>query len=203
MTTPAVRAPLGLYDVAFLAGGHPRVADAALVEMVVDGLLRAQAPGRLAVADPTPRHPVEAAVLDAIGSSGHRPVEAIRRRLLHDVRLRSVGQRLVDVGLLHQVPWPVVLGTAGRRRPRTREGNGALAAIATACRVDPQYDPTGAYRVAVHGWQALPDAQLRAAIFRPSAPVPDVAAPPRVRRHEQVRRGQHARAATWRRDGTS
>jgi hypothetical protein len=194
MTTPAVRAPLGLYDVAFLAGGHQRVADAALVEMVVDGLLRAPAPGRLAVVDPTPRHPVEAAVLDAIGSSGHRPVEAIRRRLLDDVRLRSVGQRLVDVGLLHQVPWPVLLGTAGRRRPRTREGDGALAAIATACRVDPQYDPTGAYRVAVHGWQALPDARLRAAIFDPSAAPPDLAAPSRGRRSGDVGRPRPAGA---------
>jgi hypothetical protein len=195
MTTSAMRPPLGLYDVACLAGGQQRVADAALVEMVVDGLLRVAAPGRLAVADPIPRHPVEAAVLDAIGPPGHRPVQMIRRRLLDDVRLRSVGERLIEVGLLRPLPGPGALATAGRPRLRTREGNGALATIATACRADPQYDPTGAYRVAVHGWRALPDARLRAAIFDPSGSLPSTAAPPRMGWHEAARRGQPAKAA--------
>jgi len=46
MTTPGVRPALGLYDVAYLAGGRQRVVDAALVEMVADGLLRGPAPDR-------------------------------------------------------------------------------------------------------------------------------------------------------------
>src|SRR5918997_478829 len=82
MTGPAAGAhDLDLYDAAFLAGGPARVVDTALVALVRAGKLRIHSPGQLATADLTRRHPVEAAVLDAVGPTGHRSVDTIRWRL--------------------------------------------------------------------------------------------------------------------------
>ena len=78
MTGPAAGAhDLDLYDVAFLAGGPARVVDTALIALVRAGRLRIHSPGQLATADLTRRHPVEAAVLDAVGPTGHRSVDTI------------------------------------------------------------------------------------------------------------------------------
>ena len=58
-----------------------RVVDTALVALVESGRVRVHAPGELAAAEPARRHPVEAAVLDAVGTHGHRSVDTIRWRL--------------------------------------------------------------------------------------------------------------------------
>jgi len=83
MTTPG----LDVYDIAYLAAGPDRVVDTALVALVETGRVRVQPPGQLAVAELARRHPVEAAVLDAVGTRGHRSVDVVRWRLLSGGRL--------------------------------------------------------------------------------------------------------------------
>jgi hypothetical protein len=68
-----------VYDVACLAGGPRRVVDTALVALLVTGRVRAVAPGELQVVEPRRRHPVEAAVLDAVGARGRRSARRLRR----------------------------------------------------------------------------------------------------------------------------
>jgi hypothetical protein len=150
---------LDLYDIACLAGGLPRVVDTALVHLVGTGRVRVHSPGELVVVDPARRHPVEAAVLDAVGTTGHRSVDTIRWRVRDDERLRAVEQRLADAGLVHRLPWT----HRGRPVTRTHKGNAALAAAAAP--TDPVDDPTSALLVAVRGIGAMPDPTRRSAIF--------------------------------------
>src|SRR5829696_7391544 len=96
MTAPA----LDVYDIAFLTGGANRAVETAIVALVEAGRLRVHSPGQLATADLTRRHPVEAAVLDAVGPTGHRSVDTILWRLLDDDRLLEVGHRLRRKGLV-------------------------------------------------------------------------------------------------------
>ena len=150
---------LDLYDIAFLAGGLPRMVDAALVQLVGTGRVRVHSPGELVVTDPARRHPVEAAVLDAVGTTGHRSVDTIRWRVEDDDRVRAVGQRLADAGLVRRLPRP----RAGRPVMRTHRGNAALAAAVRS--IDPVHDATAALRVALSGVGAMPDPARRSAIF--------------------------------------
>src|SRR5688500_12407773 len=96
MTAPR----LDLYDIAFLAGGQNRAIETAIVALVRAGRLRVHSPGLLATADLSRRHPVEAAVLDAVGPAGHRSVDTICWRLVEDERLLDIRQRLHKAGLL-------------------------------------------------------------------------------------------------------
>ena len=73
--------------------------DTALVALVQTGRVRVHCPGQLATVDLTRRHPVEAAVLDAIGPAGHRSIDTIRWRVAGDERLLDVGHRLQEAGL--------------------------------------------------------------------------------------------------------
>ncbi|MGY1784120.1 TIGR04222 domain-containing membrane protein [Geodermatophilus sp. SYSU D00698] len=137
-----------VYDVACLAGGTQRVVDTALVALVVTGRVRAVAPGELQVVSPRRRHPVEAAVLDAVGARGRRSVETVRWRALGDDRVTEVVRRLRHEGLLGRLLGPTA---AGRRLLRdARAGDG---------------DPVR--RVALDGVQRLPDPALRAAVVEP------------------------------------
>ncbi|MCW2633948.1 MAG: hypothetical protein JWQ99_315 [Blastococcus sp.] len=94
MTASGAPRELDIYDIAFLAGGPARVVDTAVVALLRTRRLRLQSPGHLVTADLSRRHPVEAAVLDAVGPTGHRSVDTIRRRVLDDERLLEVERRL-------------------------------------------------------------------------------------------------------------
>jgi hypothetical protein len=167
---------LDLYDVAFLAGGPDRVVDTAVVALVRSGRLRVHSPGQLATAELSRRHPVEAAVLDAVGPSGHRSVDTIRWRLVGDERLLDVGRRLEREHLL---------GRIGALFPRGRGGHRALAPTRAGKRVLQDHaerllgDPEAA-RVALRGREAMTDTKLRAGIFEP--PDTTQALPPGRRR---------------------
>lgn len=113
---------LDTYEIAYLTGGVQRVVDTALVAMVETGRIRVSAPGLLVAVDAVRRHPVEAAVLDAVGTRGHRSVDVILWRLADDHRLTSIGGRLMQRGLvshwtrlLRRREGPPLLTTAGRR----------------------------------------------------------------------------------------
>jgi hypothetical protein len=167
MTGPTAMPALDLYQVAFLAGGVPRVVDTALVAMVEAGRIRVQSPGQLAVADPSRRHPVEAAVLDAVGTRGHRSVDVIRWRLADDDRVHAVGRGLAAEGLVSR--WSGVLRRGDRPPLRTVAGRRALRGWEPA---DRSLDGGSAVLVARHGRAGLTDALLRASVFELlSAPV--------------------------------
>jgi hypothetical protein len=193
-------AQLDLYDVAFLAGGLVRVVDTALVDLVATGRVRVHSPGELAVSDPSRRHPVEAAVLDAVGTHGHRSVDTIRWRLEDDERLQAIGLRLTDSGLVHRVPWPRASRSGRPGLARTRTGNGALAVVAAALAADTAHDPTGAFLVAVHGIGAMPDPALRAAIFERQQ---TTLRPPTARRRSRDIDHSDPQLAAYRTGGTA
>ncbi|UOY01088.1 TIGR04222 domain-containing membrane protein [Blastococcus sp. PRF04-17] len=161
MTVP----PLDVYETAFLAGGPDRVVDTAVVVLVESGRVRVHSPGELASVDATRRHPVEAAVLDAVGTRGHRSVDTIRWRLSGDDRITCLAARLVAAGLLRRQP------LRGRGKwCATRAGRDLLRQRPAT---DPALDGGSAIEVALRGRAAMADAGLRAAIFeRPPLPQP-------------------------------
>ncbi|MEX5720016.1 TIGR04222 domain-containing membrane protein, partial [Geodermatophilus maliterrae] len=91
MTASRTPADLDVYEVAFLAGGATRSVETAVVALVESGRVRVRSPGELTVVSPARQHPVEAAVLDALGPRGHRSVETACWRAADDPRLLELG----------------------------------------------------------------------------------------------------------------
>ena len=170
MTAPV----LDVYDVAFLAGGANRAVETAIVALVRCGRLRVHSPGQLATAELSRRHPVEAAVLDAVGPLGHRSVDTICWRLVEDERLLDIGRRLHKAGLLGRLGAAVsVLHHDRRALAPTRAGHRVLRELGD----HPALGDPEAVRVALGGRAAMTDQKLRADIFErpvttlgPSAP---------------------------------
>jgi hypothetical protein len=170
MTTSGVPPRLDVYDIAYLAGGVPRLVDTALVAMVETGRVHVHSLGQLVVAEPTRRHPVEAAVLDAVGTRGHRSVDTIQWRLADDDRVHAVGRRLAAEGLVHR--WSRVLRRGERPPLLTTAGRRALRDVRAAPPVDRAADGGSAIVVALHGHAGMADALLRASIFEALPPKP-------------------------------
>ena len=159
-TTPQ----LDLYEIACLAGGLPRVVDTALVTLVQSGRVRVTSPGELATVSLVRRHPVEAAVLDAIGPAGHRSAETVRWRLTIDVRIQEIPRRLRNAGLLGAgVLHPSRLGPW--RLAPTHRGRHLLHQLRETPPSDGIAAGTSGVTVALLGLQHMPDQALRAAIF--------------------------------------
>jgi hypothetical protein len=115
---------------------------------------------------PDRRHPVEAAVLDAIGARGHPTVDTIRWRLTDDQRITGLGPSLAAGGLLRRR----TLRGPGAWCP-TRAGREVLRRLEAQPPVDRALDGGSALQVALRGRAAMPDADLRVAIFeRPALP---------------------------------
>jgi hypothetical protein len=163
-----------VYEVAFLAGGPRRAVDTALVALVESGRLRVTPlSGELSVVEHRRRHPVEAAVLDAVGVRRSWSVDTVRWRLESDERIGSLGRRLERDGLVS----PAGAGSSFRRRhwellALTGEGRRTLRHL----RSDPPRDrvagETAAMEVALTGTGQMGDRDIHAALF----------APPRTRR---------------------
>ena len=159
---------LDVYDIACLAGGPDRVVDTALVALVQSGRVRVAAPGSLATTSLVRRHPVEAAVLDAIGPTGTRSVDTVRWRLTADPRILDVPRHLRDAGLTG--PGGPAVPPARRSRWRvvpTYAGRHLLHEL----RDDPPADDvaagTEAVTVALHGRERMADQTLCRSIFEP------------------------------------
>jgi hypothetical protein len=168
MTAP----DLHLYDVAYLAGGPDRVVDTALVALVESGRVRVHAPGELAVVEPGRSNPVEAAVMDAVGTQGHRTADTIRWRLADDERLLELGRSLAAAGLLRRRRMPRTK-PAGRAWSVTRSGRQALLSARQSPPADRVLDGGSAIAVALDGRRAMPDRRLCSEIFeRPLPPLP-------------------------------
>ena len=149
-------ADLDVYEAAYLAGGPDRVIDTALVALVQTGRVRVHSPGQLATVDLTRRHPVEAAVLDAVGPTGHRSVDTIRWRLTDDARILDVGRALQRDGLISRSPL---------RRPGSRP-SGADRRILGDLRAQ-RTSASDEWSVALDGRESMLDRELRASIFEP------------------------------------
>jgi hypothetical protein len=160
---------LGIYELAFLAGGPARVVDTALVVLVESGRVRVHAPGELAVVEPGRSHPVEAAVMDAVGTRGHRSVDTIRWRLAGDERLGELARSLAASGLLRRRPFARTKQD-GPAWSTTKSGRQALLRAQQLPPTDAALDGGSAVAVALRGRRALAE-DLRTAIFeRPLPP---------------------------------
>jgi hypothetical protein len=165
MTNPGTSPQLDVYDIAYLAAGPDRVVDTALVALVETGRVRVQPPGQLTVAELARRHPVEAAVLDAVGTRGHRSVDVVRWRLADDDRVFAIGRRLVSAGLLSR--WPLVPRRTRRASVPTVAGRQLLRRLAAEPPTDPAWDGGTSVLVALHGRDRLSDELRRSLIFEP------------------------------------
>ena len=152
---PATTAGLDVYDVAFLAGGPDRAVDAALTALVQTGRVRLHEDGGLTVTDLRRRHPVEAAVLEALGPRLPRSAATVRFRAAGDRRLAEVRERLTVRRLLTR---------SGRR---TLPGHQTLRRLRAVPPRDAVAGGTEALRVALGGPQVLTDQALPAALARP------------------------------------
>jgi hypothetical protein len=172
---------LDVYDIAFLAGGPNRAVETAIVALVRVGRLRVHSPGQLATADLSRRHPVEAAVLDAVGPTGHRSVDTICWRLAEDDRLLDIGRRLHKAGLLGRLGVALsVLHHDRRALVPTRAGHRVLRELGDR----PALGDPEAVRVALGGREAMTDTKLRADIFERPTTTLGVGKPGHRSRHD-------------------
>ncbi|RFU22765.1 TIGR04222 domain-containing membrane protein [Geodermatophilus marinus] len=169
MSTTADRSGtvIGVHEAAYLTGGPARVVDAAVAALVRAGRVRVTAPGELAAAAPARQEPVEAAVLDGIGTAGHRSIDTVRWRLVADPRITGLAHRLEEQGLLRRRLAPAARRGDAPAEVPTREGRRVIAALRT------QHAGDDVWRVALDGPAAARDERLRAAID-PSGPTADV-----------------------------
>jgi hypothetical protein len=175
MTAPRTTHALDVYEIACLAGGPDRVVDTALVALVQTGRVRVHRPGQLMTVDLSRRHPVEAAVLDAVGPIGHRSVDTVRWRLAADERLLDVVHRLQLAGLLGHTHRLVPHLSGGRSSPApTHEGRRVLRHLEAQPPADAIAGGTDAMLVALCGSERLSDHEFRAAIFEPGRTVSPV-----------------------------
>ena len=166
MTASGTARVLDVYDIACLAGGPDRMVDTALVALVQSGRVRVHRPGQLATDALSRRHPVEAAVLDAVGPTGHRSVDTIQWRLAGDERLLDVTRRLQREGLLGHTHRLVPHLSGGRSSPApTHEGRRVLRGLEAEPPVDSVATGTDAMLVALGGVDRLPDPAFQTAVF--------------------------------------
>lgn len=126
-------AQLDLYDVAWLAGGRRRATQTAVAALAERDRVRVTDPtGDLQAVGSGGTHPVEAAVLDGLGTGGHRGVETIVFLVREDPRLDAVEQGLLRRGLLGRRA-PLAHVVRSRRPPSpTREGRRVLRELRRA-----------------------------------------------------------------------
>lgn len=189
------------YEIAYLAGGPRRVVETAMVTLVEAERLRVdRRTGRLHVVDPGRRHPVEAAVLDAVGPRG-RPVWELVWRARSDPRLTAVADGLARDGLLSRRG-----GVGARERSfwtlsgLTRAGRAALRQVRQSPPSPPGRGGSTALAVAMDGPGAW-DVELRTVVFDrpPTDQAPSSRAGTRAARHRHVPHvgGADAGAGSW------
>ncbi len=172
MTIPESTRPLDVYDMAVLAGGLPRLVDTTLVALVESGRIRVDPSGEFHADAASSGHPVEAAMLDAVGTRGYRSVDGIGSRFLHDRRLDEEFRHLTSDGLVRRALPARLVGKT--QAHTTAAGRRALQQFAER----PPGDGGNAAIVALHGRGAMPDHRLHDEIFAPRA----VVVPPRSAR---------------------
>jgi hypothetical protein len=147
------------YEVAYLAGGHDRLVATAVAALLDDGRIRVRPTGELHAVDLHRSHPVEAAVLDAVGTRG-RSLTTLRWRLAEDHRIRAVADRLARQGLVAPPGRRGLLRRRGVDGGRTAEGRRLLRRLRAA--------PPGEHEVALWGPSRLADPLVRERVFSPA-----------------------------------
>jgi hypothetical protein len=160
---------LDLYDLAFLAGGPARVVDAAVVALLESGRVGVRDTGELYARDASRRHPVEAAVLDAVGSRGRHSVGTVRWRVRDDQRITKIGDRLSTTGLVRR---PLLARYRAPAWARTAAGRRSLRELRQCPPTDLVAPGTSALSVALHGPAAMTDPVVRARVFDPPTAAP-------------------------------
>lgn len=98
-----------LWEIAFLAGGPARVADAAIAGMHQDGRLAVGGPGVVSVRQAVAYDPVETAVLDSLARTPDGALDTLRRHVMRAPAVQAVGDRLAKRGLMRNPragrPW--------------------------------------------------------------------------------------------------
>ncbi|WP_234440493.1 TIGR04222 domain-containing membrane protein [Streptomyces rimosus] len=98
-----------LWEIAFLAGGPARVADAAIAGMHQDGRLAVGGPGVVSVRQAVAYDPVETAVLDSLARTPDGALDTLRRHVMRAPAVQAVGDRLAERGLMRHPrtgrPW--------------------------------------------------------------------------------------------------
>ncbi|MEU7202637.1 TIGR04222 domain-containing membrane protein [Streptomyces sp. NPDC045470] len=101
--------PYELWEIAFLAGGPARVADAAIAGMHQDGRLAVGGPGVVSVRQSVAYDPVETAVLDSLARTPDGSLDTLRRHVMRAPAVQAIGDRLAKRGLLRHPragrPW--------------------------------------------------------------------------------------------------
>jgi hypothetical protein len=155
---------LDVYDIAFLAGGPARLLDTAVVALVEAGRVRVGPTGLLYATQLHRSSPVEAAVLDCIGTRG-RSVHTVRWRVADDARMAAVADRLQREGLVRPARWP---------RRRSPSGGWRLTAaggrVLRRLRAAPAGGDPALRAVALSGAEQMRDAGLRIRVFGIVAP---------------------------------
>ncbi|MFH8407682.1 TIGR04222 domain-containing membrane protein [Streptomyces sp. NPDC018019] len=91
-----------VWEIAFLAGGPARVADAAIAGMHQDGRLAVGGPGVVSVRQSVAYDPVETAVLDSLAHTPDGALSTLRRHVMRAPAVQAVGDRLAARGLMRQ-----------------------------------------------------------------------------------------------------
>ncbi|MFE0043920.1 TIGR04222 domain-containing membrane protein [Streptomyces albireticuli] len=107
---------LSLYDAAYLRGGASHAAVTALAAMRLEGRLILSRSGTVTVTDATPRNAVEAAVVDAAGSTRQRALRDLSRGVRAAKALHAIGARLIDEGLIPRSSGPHPLRRLAKSR---------------------------------------------------------------------------------------
>src|SRR3954447_10211698 len=94
--------PTDVYAVACLADGPARAVDTPVVVLVAEGGLEVEQAGELSTAVLRYDHPIEAAVLDAVGRRARRSVGTVRYRCGQDERVTGLVEELASAGLLRR-----------------------------------------------------------------------------------------------------
>ncbi|WP_236067593.1 TIGR04222 domain-containing membrane protein [Streptomyces brasiliscabiei] len=149
MATVGEPQTLDTYDLAFLAGGAPRVADCAVMALAATGSLMIRGSRVRAVGEARPEHPVEQAVLAWCPRS--RTLTSVSAALRTSPEIEKIGRRLAARGLV----------TGSRRRP-TRAGRRQLQSAERAGNLPayilngPTTLPKGPIRRGILGAHPLP-----------------------------------------------
>lgn len=123
-TTAGEGQALGLYDVAYLAGGPRRVAECAVIALAERELVRLRATRIRAVGEELPEQLVERALVMACPSS--RSTASVCAGLRESPEVAEIGDRLADLGLVTRARHQ--LTRVGRQRLRTAEEDESLPA---------------------------------------------------------------------------
>ncbi|MGW5861035.1 TIGR04222 domain-containing membrane protein [Streptomyces sp. NPDC055239] len=157
VTAAGARRALGVYDVAYLAGGPHRVVECALISLAESGRVRFRATRVRAVGDELPEHPVERALVTACPHS--RRTASVCVKMWESPEIEEIGGRLVEWGLVTRARRQPT--RVGRQRLKAAEQDGNLPAYVFG---GPGVLPRGTVRRGVMDAQLIPPGLGRALI---------------------------------------